>query len=279
MKTLSKPLSASLFSIFKPIARTLLSEGVNWKSVVDLLKTAFVQAAIEDFGRNGKPASRSRASQITGLSRREVRRLLDQPAVAPQISKYYGANESEVLAHWFSREEFLDDEGLPLDLEFGPGPLSFSELVSIALGSQNPADIFNRLVQSGCIEMTDEGKVHALRRDLVTNANLSTLMVDTLGALANTIDTNWRHPGESPLPHRTVYITNIAPSKLALVRRAIKQRIVRFSEEMDDFLIAFQQDHPADGESPELGSPVRIGVGTYYFEIRSQSFSNTNNAE
>jgi hypothetical protein len=274
MKTLSNPLAAALFSIFKPIARTLLNEHINWKSVVDILKTAFVQAAIEDFGRNGKPASRSKAAQITGLSRGEVRRLLDQPPVSPQISEYYGANESEVLAHWFSREKFLDDEGLPRDLEFGPGPLSFSQLVADALGSQNPADTFNRLVQSGAIELTDEGKVHALRRDLVTNANLSTIMVDTLGALASTIDTNWRHPDQSPLPHRTVYITNIDPSKLALVRRAIKQRIVRFSEEMDDFLVRLQEDQPAAEDASESASPIRIGVGTYYFEICGESSAN-----
>lgn len=116
--------------------------------------------------------------------------------------------------------------------------------------------------------MTDEGKVHALRRDLVTNANLSRLMVDTLGALASTIDTNWRNPEQSPLPHRTVYITNIDPSKLGLARRSIKQRIVRFSEEVDDFLVGLEGDHPAAVEAVHPCNPVRIGVGSYYFEIR-----------
>lgn len=268
MKVLSKPLSAALFSIFKPIARTLLKEGVNWKSVVDLLKTAFVHAAMEDFGRNGKPASRSKAAQVTGLSRREVRRILDHPPLSTQIFEHYGANESEVLAHWFSRDKFLDNEGLPLDLEFGPGPGSFSQLVSDSLDQQNPADIFNRLVQGECIEMTDDGKVHALRRDLVTNANLSTMMVDTLGALASTIDTNWRHKDQSPLPHRTVYITNIDPSKLGLARRSVKQRIIRFSEEVDDLLVGLESDNLATSKASEFDAPIRIGVGTYYFEIR-----------
>jgi hypothetical protein len=268
MKTLSKPLSAALFSIFKPIARTLLKEDVNWKSVVDLLKTAFVQAAIEDFGRNGKPASRSKAAQVTGLSRQEVRRLLDHPTVSTQFSKYYGANESEVLAHWFSRSEFLDVEGRPLDLEYGPGPSSFSQLVADALDEQNPSQIFNRLVQSGCIEMTDEGKVHALRRDLVTNADLSTMMVDTLGAFASTIDNNWRHPAQAPLPHRTVFVTNVDPAKLGFARRSIKQRIVRFSEEVDDFLVGLEIDQPHKDEIHEDDAPIRIGVGTFYFEIR-----------
>lgn len=267
MKALSKPLFAALFSVFKPIARTLLKEGVNWKSVVDLLKTAFVQAAIEDFGRNGKPSSRSKAAQVTGLSRAEVRRLLDKPPVAPQISDYYGANEAEVLAHWFSRDEFLDSEGLPLDLDFGPGPGSFSQLVNDSLDQQNPADTFNRLVQNGCIRMTDEGKVQALRRDLITNASLSRLLVDTLGSLASTIDNNWRNPDQSPLPHRTVYITNIDPTKLGLARRSIKQRIVRFSEEVDDFLVELDRDDLASVDGRICDTPIRIGVGTYYFEI------------
>lgn len=268
VKSMSKPLSAALFSIFNPIARTLLKEGVNWKSVVDLLKFAFVRAAIQDFGRNGKPASRSRAAQVTGLSRKEVQRLLDHSPVSHWTSEYYGANEAEVLAHWFSRDGFLDDEGMPLDLDFGPGPGSFSQLVTDSLNQKNPSDIFNRLAQSGAIEMTEEGQVHALRRDLVTNANLSTMMVDTLGALASTIDTNWRNPEQSPLPHRTVYITSIDPSKQGVARRSIKQRIVRFSEEVDDFLVGLEGEHPASIEARDSGNLVRIGVGTFYFEIR-----------
>ena len=271
MKMLSKPLSAALFSIFKPIARTLLREGVNCKTVVDLLKTAFVHAAVEDFGRSGKPASRTKAAQVTGFSRQEVRRLLDHAHIATQFSVYYGANESEVLSQWFSRDEFLDDGGAPLDLEFGPGPGSFSHLVTDSLDGQNPSEIFNRLVQSGCVKMTDAGKVHALRRDLVTNENLPALMVDTLGALASTIDTNWRHADQPPLPHRTVFITNINPSKLVFARRSIKQRIVRFSEEVDDFLVGVEGDHPSASRVPDADTPIRIGVGTYYFEIRESN--------
>ena len=268
MKTLNKSLHAALFLIFRPLARILLHEGVNWKSAVDLLKTAFVQAAIEGFGKNGRPASQTRTAEITGLSRREVRRLLDQPNMLAKAADHYAANESEVLAQWYSRDEFLDEEGMPLDIDFGPGPGSFTQLVEDSLRQCNASDVFNRLALTGCVQMTHDGKIHASRRDLVTNSNLPMLMIDTIGALATTIDTNWRHPDQSPLPHRVVFTTKIDPSKFDVARRSIKQRIVRFAEELDDYLIELETDNPAEVEDTRGDGLIRIGVGTYYFEIR-----------
>lgn len=235
--------------------------------VVDLLKTAFVDAAISDFGRKGKPASKSRASQVTGLSRREVRRLLEHRDAPVYYEDIYGSSEAEVLSMWHARPDLLDAAGQPTDLDFGPGAGTFTQLVHDSIGSDNTADVFNRLAQAGCVELTENGQVRMTRRDFVTSRNLPTLMLDTIGTLASTIDKNWRHPDDPPLTHRIAFSTKIDPKKLDIVRRSIKQRIIRFAEELDDYLMELEPDDAGSSAARQETHVVRLGIGAYYFEI------------
>ena len=67
--------TAALRLLFRPIARIMLRAGINWQELADVCKATYVEVATEDFGIRGRPTNISRVAILTGLTRREVRRL------------------------------------------------------------------------------------------------------------------------------------------------------------------------------------------------------------
>ena len=78
-KTGSQALSAALVRMLRPLVRLLLRRGVSFKAFSDLLRWLYVDVAIEEFGLSGRKQSVSRVSVVTGLTRKEVSRLINLP--------------------------------------------------------------------------------------------------------------------------------------------------------------------------------------------------------
>ena len=107
------PATTALRLLFRPIARIMLRAGVNWRQLADVCKATYVEVATEDFGIRGRPTNISRVAILTGLTRKEVRRLRDlleeeTPAVFRRMNY-----ATRVLSGWHQDEDFLDAEGAP----------------------------------------------------------------------------------------------------------------------------------------------------------------------
>src|SRR5512134_387979 len=66
---------ASSRLLLRPVVRLLLRCGVTWKEFAELCKVVYVEVAAADFGRRGRPTNASRIAILTGLGRREVKRV------------------------------------------------------------------------------------------------------------------------------------------------------------------------------------------------------------
>ena len=62
----------------RPMARILLKFGIGFREFSEVMKTAFVDVATRDFGLRGRPTNISRVAVMTGLTRKEVRRLREK---------------------------------------------------------------------------------------------------------------------------------------------------------------------------------------------------------
>ena len=260
-------LTAALFSVFKPLANLLLNNEVGARIVIEYMKLAFVQTAYAEFGQGGKPASISAISKMTGLSRKEIRRLLEKEVDCASNSELYGATEANILGRWVAHQDYLDENGRPRTLEFGPGPGTFSNLVSESVGDLSPLRYLSRLSEQQCVVVHDDGKISLDRRDWLIDSDLAMLIGDGIGTIAQTISRNHIGKRESRLCQRIAYSANIEPAKVDIMRRIGRERIESFVEEIDDYFIGFEAENPTafyDKDGKEL---VRIGVGAYYFEV------------
>ena len=80
----SSILTALLYAL-RPIARILLRAGVSYREFSEISKQAFVDVATSDFGIRGRPTNISRVAVMTGLTRKEVKRVRESISKGLQV--------------------------------------------------------------------------------------------------------------------------------------------------------------------------------------------------
>ena len=93
--------------VLRPVVRILLRYGVGYREFAEITKTAFVDIASSDFGIRGRPTNISRVAVMTGLTRKEVKRLRDQIAKGNSAITVKTTPFEDVLHHWHAQSEFL----------------------------------------------------------------------------------------------------------------------------------------------------------------------------
>jgi hypothetical protein len=145
----------------RPLVRLMLASGITHPFVCELLKGLFVEVAAHDFPLDGRPMSDSRIHLITGVHRKDVRRLRgsDQPAeeAIPDAVSFGG----KLVATWLSDERFLDADGSP-----GPLPLTradgeqacFEDLVASRSTDIGPRVVLDEWLRLGIVRIDELGR-------------------------------------------------------------------------------------------------------------------------
>ncbi|MGB2831836.1 MAG: DUF6502 family protein [Methylotenera sp.] len=122
----------ALQRVLKPLVRLALSQGINYQMLLETLKTVFVQVAEEEFKLAKREQTDSRISLLTGLHRKDVHRLRDQPDTPLSQSSLVTLG-SQLVGLWISDPDFIDVEGKPKPLArlaSAGGDYSFERLVA-----------------------------------------------------------------------------------------------------------------------------------------------------
>lgn len=146
-------LAGAISRLLLPLARLCLAHGVAFAAVEEMLKQAFVQEA--GALQPGAPThgTVSRISTATGLTRREVTRLINRE-VSPPSSKPPIA--TEVFARWKTDPNYQDSKGTPSDLKrLGPAP-SFEALAQSITRDVHPRSMLDELIRLGLVRIDEE---------------------------------------------------------------------------------------------------------------------------
>jgi len=269
----TQPLHRALYRILRPLARLLLRNGIPFGEFADLVKRAYVEAALEDFGDGRKKPTDSRAAVMTGLTRKEVKRHREILAGSDTgtTSNSHANRASRVVSGWVHDAAFQDSEGDPALLPFD-GPLSFCELVRRHSGDMPPRAVLDELLRVGVVA-TDEttGKLW-LRQRAYVPAGDSEEMLQIFGEdvsdLIATVDHNLvsGESGHQPLYQRTLTYNNIPPQVMARWRVYAAAESQGLLEHLDRWLGPHDRDIAGGGEQASPGDGVRTGVSIFYFE-------------
>lgn len=108
-------LQGPIARLLRPLVRLFVRSGMTFPVVCDLLRELYINVAEYDFALPDKEQTDSRVSLLTGIHRKEVRRL--RGAGAPvNIVPVSISRTSSILARWLAAPEFTDDSGNPLPL-------------------------------------------------------------------------------------------------------------------------------------------------------------------
>ncbi|MDX1490082.1 MAG: DUF6502 family protein [Pseudohongiellaceae bacterium] len=105
-------LHGTIKKVLRPIIRLLLSYQVSFPSLIEMLKTLYVEIAEEDFKVEGKRQTDSRINLLTGVHRKDVKRIREQPTADTTAPKNISIG-AQLIATWLGNEDFCHDDGTP----------------------------------------------------------------------------------------------------------------------------------------------------------------------
>ncbi len=259
-------LSAAVIRLLRPLVRILLRNGVPYGSFADLAKRVYVDVATDEFGIQGRKQTISRISIITGLSRKEAKRVkgLSYPEDTGVAERYNRA--ARVISAWVRDDRFSDSKGQPAELPIEGEGATFSELVRLYSGDVPVRAILDELVRVGTIERLQDGRIRLLTRAYLPKTEegdkLNILGTDVRDII-RTIDHNLICNQADSFFQRKVSYDNLPAEVLPKVRFLTSSEAQTLLEKMDQWLS--QHDRDIDPSVSGTGKK-RAGLGIYYFE-------------
>jgi Family of unknown function (DUF6502) len=263
---MSKALDAALMRLLRPLMRLMLRHSMPFSAFEELAKRVYVDVAMNDFALPGKKPSISRASILTGLTRKDVQRLVgssDAPGDVPE-ERYNRA--ARVLTGWIRDPHFLAGDGQPRSLDFD-GDAGFAALVRRHSGDVPPRAVLDELLRVGAVVQRKDGQLEPVTRAYVPRrgeAEKLDILGTDVAALIDTIDHNLQHGATDPRFQRKVSYRSIATSHLPAFRKLSAAQAQSLLEKLDRWLAEHDTLGPSDAHIPQ----ARVGLGIYYMEER-----------
>jgi hypothetical protein len=272
-------LRAALLAAMRPIAAVLLRFGIGYREFSEVLKAAFVDAATAEFGVRGRPTNVSRVAAMTGLARKEVRRLRELPATVMEAGP--ATVPASVMQRWYTDPRYAAGPGRPLDLPWDGVTPSFTSLVRECASDIPPGAVRAELRRLGIVAERPDGTLQAVRRHVVPEARIDTLLEGlTTGLRTVALTVGWNatvDQGGLRRFQRTASNRAVPASRRAEAEAVLRARLTEWTEQIDDYLAGLEAEGFAvagdPGQGPDGGLdqvPPRagLGIGMYYYEER-----------
>lgn len=149
----------ALGKLLRPLIKLLLHYQFTYPQFIGLLKSLYVEVAEEEFGVGDKRQSDSRIHLLTGVHRKDVKRLRaeEHENISTPSSVSTGA---KLIAHWLGSPELCNSEGKPLPLPLRSGEAattSFESLVTEVVKQDiRPRVILDEWIRLGIAELKDD---------------------------------------------------------------------------------------------------------------------------
>jgi hypothetical protein len=266
-------LLAAVRHMLVPIARILIRNGVVYGDFDEIARHSFAKAGESVLREKSLGVSLARLSVVTGLPRREMERVMNNPPhiAAPALSDSNAA--ARVLHAWHTKPPFvLRPVGVPMDLEYDAldTKQTFVELVRTHVPDADPSTVLATLITSGAVRQDEHGRLHASSRSYVAAA----LTEDQIRFAAraarrflDTIDINLTPDSRiSGRFERTVLADSGVPVRryedfVAYIRSTMQKTL----EDIDEWITANAAAQPEE-------TVIWAGVGMYHWIEQSSDF-------
>lgn len=263
--TLPPSLLNALRRVMRPLVRLMLRKGITYTVFVDLLKDVFVDVAVREFRLDDKPSSDSRISLLTGVHRKDVRRLRHDSDATPAALPENITLGAQLVTVWTNSRPFCKRVGQALALPrlaSAGGEASFDALVAKVSTDIRARVVLDEWLRLGVVRVDEQDCVHLEAQAFLPQkgfdekaAYLGHNLHDHASAAVHDLTSEGR-----PYFERSVHYDALAPASVEALREAVA------SEGMET-LLAFSR-LAADLEKRDLSSldpRQRITIGLYFY--------------
>ena len=153
----------ALKRVFRPFVKLMLANSISYTFAIDLLKTLFVEVADQEFTIDQKRQTDSRISLMSGVHRKDVKRLRE---LQPDVEDVMPGNVSlgsQLIALWNADPKYLNEEGVPKPLpRFATSQVteSFESLVRSISTDIHPRAVLDEWLRLGVAKLDADNFVY-----------------------------------------------------------------------------------------------------------------------
>lgn len=262
---LPKPLISAVRRLLRPFARLLIAKGVGLAALTELLKEAYVDVALNEFPVDGKKQTDSRVSLLTGVHRKDVKRLRERATEKMAAPRSIGLG-AQIVSRWLGSKDTTDKKGQPLALprksESRATP-SFDSLVSDVSKDVRPRALLDEWLRLGVARMDDDGRVVLNKLAFVPEKGFEEKAFyfgrnihDHLAATAH----NLLEEG-NPKLERSVHYTGLSEESAAELAQAAERTGMKALLEMNRLALELSEK-----DKGRATATRRINFGLYFFD-------------
>jgi len=263
---LQTALHEAVLTLLRPLTRILIRNGIAYGTFAEWAKKVYVDVAFEDFGEPGKKQTVSRVAALTGVFRREAKRLREfQPGDDAGAGERYN-RAVRVISGWINDTRFQRADGEPADLPVEGSENSFAVLTKDYSGDIPTQAMLKVLKAAGSVREREDGHIQLIKRAFVPSGDaldkLHILGTDAAELFA-TIDHNLTGDPANLFFQRKVSNPAVRADALPAFRTVSAEKAQALLEELDNWL----SQHEVGEASPDSDAEPRyVALGIYYSE-------------
>lgn len=266
---MKKVIGNTLVYILKPLVKLLIKRSVPYGTFIEYVKWVYVKVAAEEFATPLKKNTNSRIAAMTGISRHEVKTLLESSFPDENESIFKHAKAARVISGWLNDSLYLDSEGKPLALNIEGEEPSFTNLINKYCGDLPSKPIMEELLRIGSISVDDNGKVK-LENEAYIPYHADDTKLEILGTdvadLVKTISYNIETNGKQDYLQLKSMGTVLSLDSKNYLRKWSKDQGIEFLKKIDQWIT----EEELKSEKLPLKDTYRAGVGIFYFEEKNK---------
>lgn len=167
-------------ALLAPLAQLMVGHSVQFGEITDMLKKAMVNAALTSYGNTQRNLTDSRISILTGVHRKDVRRLREEPLQEVAVKQHTPlmSVSAQVVARWISEPMYLTTHNRARTLartprHAKPGEPDFTTLVSEISRDVGARAVLDELERLGIINNLDDAHVQLQDNAFVPQEGMS----------------------------------------------------------------------------------------------------------
>ncbi len=203
-----QPLVKTLRHILRPIVRLLLAKGIGYPYLIEVIKEIYVDVALREFTLPGKSQTNSRITLLTGVHRKDVKRLrqVEQDVLKVPEAVSLGMR---VVSAW-SMPPFTDKNGKPAPLPrlaSQGGERSFEGLVASISKDFRARALLDEWRSLGVVRLDEQGCV----------------VLDTAAFIpSNNLEQQAYYLGQNLHDHAAAAVANVLSGQRLFLERSVQ---------------------------------------------------------
>ncbi|MDB5415817.1 MAG: hypothetical protein JWR10_4152 [Rubritepida sp.] len=257
----------ALRRLLRPLIRLLIASGITFPVLADLLRSLYVTVAAEDPPADARARSDSRLTLLTGVHRKEIRRLREAAIPADETPPPVVTLNSQLISRWLGLPAYTDAAGAPLDLARGTSPEggpSFDALVASVTTDLRPRTVLDSWIAQGFVSLEPDDRVRLNVSAFVPREGREAQLFyfarnlhDHVAAAA----ANVAAPDAPPFLERSLHYDRLSPEAAAQLEAAGRAGARKLLVDLNRLALSLAGE---DGAVPE-GPTRRVNLGVYLY--------------